>query len=74
DLYVVNYITDDAPRAFIRGYIVSRHDWFLFPEGAVPWLHPSSTQPYVELSAEWTRKQHERNRTEDWSRYVPTQK
>ena len=73
DLYVVNYITDDAPRAFIRGYIVSRHDWFLFPEGAVPCLHPSS-QPYVELSAEWARKQHERNRAQDWSRCVPTQK
>ena len=74
DLYVVNYITDDAPRAFIRGYIVSRHDWFLFPEGAVPWLHPSSSQPYVELSAEWAREQQERNQTRDWSRYVPTQK
>ncbi len=74
DLYVVNYITDDAPRAFIRGYIVSRHDWFLFPEGAVSWLHPSSSQPYVELSAEWARKQQERNQAQDWSRYVPTQK
>jgi sialidase-1 len=73
DLYVVNYVTDDAPRAFIRGYIVSRHDWFLFPEGTVPWLHPS-TQPYVEMSAEWARKQHERNLSQDWSRRVPTQK
>ena len=73
DLYVVNYITDDAPRAFIRGYIVSRHDWFLFPEGAVPWLHPSS-QPYVEMSTEWAREQHERNRAQDGSRCVPTQK
>jgi sialidase-1 len=73
DLYVVNYITDDAPRAFIRGYIVSRHDWFLFPEGAVPWLHPAD-QPYVEMSAEWAWQQHERNRTLDWSRRVPTQK
>lgn len=73
DLYVVNYITDDAPRAFIRGYIVSRRDWFLFPEGAIPWLHPSS-QPYMEMSAEWAREQHERNRAQDWSRRVPTQK
>lgn len=73
DLYVVNYITDDAPRAYIRGYVVSRNDWFLFPEGAMPWLHPS-TQPYVEMSADWAREQHERNRGRDWTRRVPTQK
>ena len=34
-LYVVNYVTDDAPRAQIRGYIVGRDDWFLFPEGDI---------------------------------------
>ena len=73
DLYVVNYITDEAPRAFIRGYIVSRHDWFLFPEGSIPWLHPSR-QPYVELSAQWAREQHRRNAARTgWSR-VPTEK
>lgn len=73
DLYVVNYITDDAPRAFIRGYVVSRGDWFLFPEGSIPWLHPS-TQPYVEMSAEWAREQHQHNREQGWPGHVPTQK
>ncbi len=72
DLYVVNYITDDAPRPYIRGYIVSRYDWFLFPEGGIPWLHPGR-QPYVELSAEWAREQHQRN-TAASPRRVPTHK
>jgi len=72
DLYVVNYTTDDAPRPFIRGYIVSRHDWFLFPEGSIPWLHPGR-QPYVEISAQWAREQHDRNMAEP-RRPVPTQK
>jgi hypothetical protein len=73
DLYVVNYIVDDAPRAHIRGYVVSRKDWFLFPEGDIPWQHPS-TQPYIDIAAEWARRQTEANREKDWSRRVPTQK
>jgi len=72
DLYVVNYVTDDAPRPYIRGYIVSRYDWFLFPEGRIPWLHPGR-QPYVELSAEWAREQHMQNMARSWER-VPTRK
>ena len=32
NLYVVNYVTDDAPRAQIRGYILTREDFFLCPE------------------------------------------
>ena len=73
DLYVVNYITDDAPRAQIRGYIVSREDYFLFPEGSIGWLHPS-TQPYVDISADLAREQHQRNLMNDWPKRVPTQK
>jgi len=73
DLYVVNYISDEAPRAFIRGYIVSRHDWFLFPEGSIPWLHPGR-QPYVELSAQWAREQQRRNASRTGWERVPTGK
>jgi len=32
DLYVVNYVNDDAPMAYIRGYIVPRDYWLLAPE------------------------------------------
>lgn len=33
DLFVVNYIVDDAPMAHIRSYRISRNDWILCPEG-----------------------------------------
>ena len=36
DLYVVQYIVDDAPMAHIRSYRISRSDWILSPEGAIP--------------------------------------
>ena len=45
DLYVVDYCHDDAPRAHIRSYRVSREDIVLFPPGEVPGLHPSG-QPF----------------------------
>jgi hypothetical protein len=35
---VVNYINEDAPRSFIRGYIVSRRDWILAPPGSIEWV------------------------------------
>ncbi|MBM3801082.1 MAG: exo-alpha-sialidase [Acidimicrobiia bacterium] len=73
DLYVINYTVDDAPRAYIRGYVVSRKDWFLFPEGDIPWQH-ASREPYVEIAAEWAEKQAAANRTKDRTRRVPTQK
>jgi sialidase-1 len=73
DLYVVNYIVDDAPRAQIRGYVVSRRDWFLFPEGAIPWQH-ASREPYIEIAAEWAERQSQLNQKKDWTRRVPTQK
>jgi len=73
DLYIVNYITDDAPLAHIRGYIVSREDWFLFPEGAIPWVH-QGTKDFVAVSADLARKQHHENVHRDWSKRVPTQK
>jgi len=73
DMFVVNYIVDDAPRAQIRGYVVSRKDWFLFPEGAIPWQH-ASREPYIEIAADWAEKQTRTNEKKDWSRKVPTQK
>ena len=38
DILIVNYINDDAPRAQIRGYILSRRDWVLTPPGGMPWV------------------------------------
>ena len=35
---VVNYINEDAPRAFIRGYIINRRDWVLSPSGNTDWV------------------------------------
>lgn len=40
DLYVVNYIVDDAPMAHIRGYRISRSDWTLSPEGKLLYVKP----------------------------------
>ncbi|MFN0169486.1 MAG: sialidase family protein [Bryobacteraceae bacterium] len=73
EMFVVNYIVDDAPRAHIRGYVVSRKDWFLFPEGAIPWQH-ASREPYIDIAAEWAEKQARANEKKDWSRRIPTQK
>jgi len=72
DLYVVNYVTDDAPRAQIRGYLVSRQDWFLFPEGDLPWVLPFGDQ-YVADSEALVRAQFAANRTRSVRR-VPTSK
>jgi len=75
DLFVVNYITDDAPQAQIRGYIVGREDWFLFPEGAMPWLSAGYTsRQYIDMAADWARDQQAKNVKQDWSHRVPTQK
>jgi sialidase-1 len=41
DLYVVQYIVDDAPMAFIRSYRISRDDWILAPEGGIPQIDHS---------------------------------
>jgi hypothetical protein len=49
DLFVVDYITHDAPLAQIRGYLVRRADYILFPDGDLPWLHPS-WQPFREMT------------------------
>jgi len=40
EIFVVDYINDDAPRAYIRSYRVQRQDIILFPEGDLPWMHP----------------------------------
>jgi len=56
DIYVVDYINDDAPLAQIRGYLVSRSDYILFPEGDLPWLHPS-WQPFRAMTLAIARQQ-----------------
>lgn len=56
DIFVVDYINDDAPRAHIRGYLVRRSDYIWFPDGDLPWLHPSG-QPYVGMTAGMAERQ-----------------
>ena len=58
DIYVVDYINDDAPLAQIRGYRVNRSDIILFPEGDLPWLHPS-WQPFRAITRAMARDQRE---------------
>ncbi len=74
-LYVVNYITDDASRAHIRGYVVGREDWYLFPEGAIRANHPLSNNPhYYDKAQQMALEQQRWVDEQDWSRRVPTQK
>ncbi len=56
DIYVVDYINDDAPLAHIRSYLVNRSDIILFPEGDLPWLHPSG-QPFLQMSRAMAQRQ-----------------
>ena len=74
-LYVVNYITDDAPRAHIRGYVVGREAWYLFPEGAIHSNTPLSNNPhYYDKAQQMALEQRRWVDEQDWSRRVPTQK
>jgi len=61
DILVVDYINDDAPLAYIRSYRVRRSDIILFPEGDLPWLHPSA-QPFRRMTLAMARRQERRNR------------
>ena len=75
DLYVVNYVTDDAPRAHIRGYCVGREDWYLFPEGAIRRSPPLDREGrYYEAGQAMAREQQAWVDAQDWSYRVPTQK
>ena len=56
DVYVVDYVNDDAPMAQIRGYIVSRYDYYLFPRGDIRWWHPA-WQRYEQKRQEAAREQ-----------------
>ena len=62
DIYVVDYVNDDAPLAHIRGYLVNRSDIILFPEGDLPWLHPSG-QPFRAMTRAMAQRQYAINRT-----------
>ncbi len=75
DLYVVNYVTDDAPRAFIRGYRVGREDWYLYPEGAIDYSPPFDREgKYYESAQEMARKQQAVADARDPKKRVATQK
>ena len=56
DIFVVDYINDDAPWPGIRGYVVRRSDYILFPDGDLPWLHPSG-QPFRAITEGLAREQ-----------------
>ena len=56
DIFVVDYINDDAPLAHIRSYRVRRPDYVLFPDGDLPWLHPSG-QPFRRMTAAMAARQ-----------------
>ena len=60
DIFVVDYIHDDAPLAQIRGYRVSRSDIIMFPDGDLPSLHPS-WQPFRAITRSLARAQMEAN-------------
>ena len=60
EILVVDYINDDAPLAQIRGYLVSRSDYILFPDGDLPWLHPS-WQPFTEMTQGMAARQAAKN-------------
>ena len=57
DILVVDYINDDAPLAHIRSYLVNRSDIILFPEGDLPWLHPS-WQPFTRMAQGMAERQY----------------
>lgn len=74
DLYVVNYLNDDAPRAQIRGYIVGREDWYLYPEGEIYWQHPGAELDYPERALEQAAAQFRRLQQSPRPLPVPTHK
>ena len=75
DLYVVNYVNDDATRASVRGYLVGREDWYLFPEGRMLAELPYDWEgEYVAEMQDLVRNQQAWADARDWSRRVPTQK
>ena len=61
DLYVVQYITDDAPMAHIRSYRIERHDYLLCPEGTLANTRPWATMTYHELAREASEEQYRKN-------------
>ena len=62
EIYVVDYIIDDAPLAHIRGYLVNRSDIILFPEGDVPTIAPVNLPtPFVETAFDLAEKQYKKN-------------
>lgn len=63
DIFVVDYITDDAPLAQIRGYLVRRSDYILFPDGDLPRLAPLG-QPFREMTEGMARRQYEKNQAQ----------
>ena len=59
DIYAVQYIVDDAPKAQIRGYRIQRSDWLLFPEGELGWEVPHGD--FSQRVQERARERHRKN-------------
>jgi sialidase-1 len=75
DLYVVNYINDDAPRAYIRGLRVGRADWYLFPEGDIVSNHPFDRDGGYDIRAQqMALEQQTLAAARDAAQQVPTSK
>ena len=71
DLFVVNYVNDDAPRAFVRGYVVGREDWNLYPEGQILSELPYDWEgAYVGQMQDLARRQQAWVDAQDWSGQV----
>ena len=71
DLFVVNYVNDDAPRAFVRGYVVGREDWYLYPEGQILSELPNDWEgAYVGQMQDLARRQQAWVDAQDWSGQV----
>ncbi|MFH1006849.1 MAG: hypothetical protein V1800_05010 [Candidatus Latescibacterota bacterium] len=60
ELYIVDYINDDAPLAHLRNYRVRRENYMLLPEGDLPWLHPSG-QPFRKMTVAMAKRQAQMN-------------
>jgi hypothetical protein len=59
----------------LRGYLVSREDWYLFPEGRILTELPYDWEgKYVAEMQDLGREQQAWVDAQDWSRPVPTRK
>lgn len=63
EIYLVQYIVDDAPMAFIRSYRISRSDWILSPEPGIAQIEHGRYKEalYHEQTLDATEKLYQSN-------------